>query len=174
MTGNSSSKDELLEALDFIVDILKEHIKDLDKLVNELVKAINQLGDIGKLTGEVKKIGEKINGLQNEITNLVSSTSTSKQNASIAVKECESKIAPNILIQGGPPVLLQCKKWEDFQTLALQAQTISFSYKEDEKVFEVDAFMGNQIVTYTGALPVTSDVFKMWLTKQLNLPKEKF
>jgi len=29
------SKDEALEALDFIVNVLKEHEKDLDKLINE-------------------------------------------------------------------------------------------------------------------------------------------
>jgi hypothetical protein len=36
MAKNPQSKDEALEALDFIVNVLKEHERDLDKLINEL------------------------------------------------------------------------------------------------------------------------------------------
>jgi hypothetical protein len=35
LARNPQSKDEALEALDFIVNVLKEHEKDLDKLINE-------------------------------------------------------------------------------------------------------------------------------------------
>ena len=36
MVRKESTKDEALEALDFIINILKEHEKDLDRLINEL------------------------------------------------------------------------------------------------------------------------------------------
>ncbi len=64
------SKDEALEALDFIVNVLKEHEKDLDKLINELGTVTEQIGDTGELSGKVEKVEEKINSLQKEVTNL--------------------------------------------------------------------------------------------------------
>ena len=75
------------------------------------------------------------------------------------------------MLQGKPSVILRCKQWEDFQTLAFQAQTLSFSYKEDEKVFQADALKGNQIITYSGALPKFSSILKASLSKQLDVPE---
>ena len=60
---------------------------------------------------------------------------------------------------------------EDFQTLAFQAQTLSFSFKEDEKSFQADAFKGNQIITYSGPIPKLSAVLKTWLSRQLDVPE---
>ena len=36
LTKNPQSKDDSLEALDFIVNVLKEHERDLDKFINEV------------------------------------------------------------------------------------------------------------------------------------------
>jgi hypothetical protein len=188
MSKNHQSKDEALEALDFIVNVLKEHERDLDKLINELATVTEQLGDTGELTGKVEKVEEKINGLQKEVTNLISYLSgapkealppaVAKEQASQAVpavaKEQVSEAAPaTAVVQGGPSVILRCKQWEDFQSLAFQAQTLSFCDKEDEKVFQADALKGNQIITYCGAIPKFSSILKMWLSKQLDIPEKK-
>ena len=71
MSEKSPSKDEALEALDFIVNVLKEHEKDLDRLVSELGSVAGQLGDSGELNGKVKKIEDKLNGLQGDVGSLV-------------------------------------------------------------------------------------------------------
>src|SRR5512146_2659637 len=71
MAKNPQSKDDALESLDFIVNVLKEHEKDLDKLINELATVTEQIGDAGELNGKVEKIEEKINTLQKEVTNLI-------------------------------------------------------------------------------------------------------
>jgi len=68
-------------------------------------------------------------------------------------------------------VILRCKQWEDFQTLAFRARTLSFSYKEDEKVFQADALKGNQIITYCGPLPKFSSILKGSLSKLLDVPE---
>ena len=49
MTEKTPAKDEALEALDFIVNVLKEHEKDLDRLINELGNVAGQLGETGEL-----------------------------------------------------------------------------------------------------------------------------
>jgi hypothetical protein len=74
--------------------------------------------------------------------------------------------------EGGPSVILRCKQWEDFQNLASQAQTLSFNYKEEDKVFQADALKGNRIITYSGTLPKFTQILKAWLSKELGIPEK--
>jgi hypothetical protein len=174
LARNPQSKDDALEALDFIVNVLKEHEKDLDKLINELATVSEQIGDNGELSGKVEKVEEKIDSLQKEVTNLIGYVSSAPKEALPAVSAKQTnETAPSTVaaMQSGPSVIMSCKQWEDFQTLALRAQTLSFTYKEEEKVFQAEAIKGNQFITYRGALPKFSNILKMWLSKQLDVPE---
>jgi hypothetical protein len=188
MSKKPQSKDEALEALDFIVNVLKEHEKDLDRLISELGTVTEKLGETGELNGKVERVEEKIGNLQNEVTNLLnyitkSRTAPEMQNyapknqASPAspVSVSSSAPAPAIaaVMPSGTSVILRCKQWDDFQTLAHQAQTLSFMYKEAERTFQADALKGNQIVTYSGELPKFTSLLKMWLSKQLEVPETR-
>jgi hypothetical protein len=121
----------------------------------------------------VEKVEEKINTLQKEVTNLIGYVSTApKEAVSAAPKQVNSisaPAAPIVGFGGGPSVVFRCQQWEDFQNLAAQAQTLSFNYKEDEKVFSANALKGSQIIIYTGPLPKFSAILKVWLSKQLNV-----
>jgi hypothetical protein len=172
MSKKPQSKDEALEALDFIVNVLKEHEKDLDRLINELGTVTEQLGETGELSSKVEKVEQRITGLQNEISSLINYLSTSPREAPLVIKEQKSEVV-QAGVMPGPPVILRCKQWEDFQTLAFQAQTLSFMYKEAEKTFQADALKGNQIITYSGELPKLTALLKMWLSKQLDVPEKK-
>ncbi len=176
LAKNPQSKDDALEALDFIVNVLKEHEKDLDKLINELATVTEQMGDTGELNGKVEKVEEKIDTLQKEVSNLIGRLSSAPKEAfpaAVAKEQPTTEVAPAAaaVVQNGQSVILRCKQWEDFQTLAVKAQTLSFSYKEEEKVFQADALKGNQIITYSGVLPKFSSILKMWLSKQLDVPE---
>jgi hypothetical protein len=180
MSREPQSKDEALDALDFIVNVLREHEKDLDKLISELGAVTGKLGVTGELAGKVDKVEQKINGLQNEISRLVTYISTSHREAPLVIQEQknESVAAPKReiaqpLVTHGRPVILRCKQWDDFQNLAFQAQTVSFIYKEAEKTFQAQALKGNQIVTYGGELPKLSALLKMWLSKQLDVSEKQ-
>jgi hypothetical protein len=175
MAKNPQSKDDALEALDFIVNVLKEHEKDLDKLINELATVTEQMGDSSELSGKVEKVEGKIDSLQKEVTSLIGHLSSAPRQPLPAAaatqqpnEEAPAPAAP-AMVAGTPSVVLRCKEWEDFQTLAVKAQTLSFSYKEEEKAFHADALKGNQIITYTGALPKFSAILKTWLSKQLDV-----
>jgi hypothetical protein len=173
LAKDPQSKDEAFEALDFIVNVLKEHEKDLDKLISELATVAEQLGETGELVGKVEKVEEKINSLQKEVTSLIGYLSSAQKEAIHAnVKAQAGETASLVTVQGGPSVILRCKQWEDFQTLAFQAQTLSFSCKEEEKVFQADALKGNQVITYSGQLPKIPPILKSWLSKQLNIPEK--
>jgi hypothetical protein len=172
MSKKPKSKDEALEALDFIVNVLKEHEKDLDKLIGELGDVTDRLGETGEISGKVEKVEERISSLQNEINSLVSYLSMSPQEAPVLTQEQKTEVV-QAGVMHGPPVILRCKQWDDFQTLAFQAQTLSFMYKEAEKTFQADALKGNQIITYSGELPKFTALLKMWLSKQLEIPEKK-
>jgi hypothetical protein len=172
MSKRPQSKDEALEALDFIVNVLKEHEKDLDRLINELGTVTASLGETGELSTKVEKVEERIGGLQNEISSLINYLSTSPREAPALTETQKAEVVQASMVHG-PPVILRCKQWEDFQTLAFQAQTLSFMVKEAEKTFQADALKGNQIITYSGEIPKFAALLKMWLSKQLDVPEKK-
>ena len=181
MSEKPPSKDEALEALDFIVNVLKEHEKDLDRLVNELGTVAGQMGESGELNTKVKKIEDKISSLQDNVGNLVKSVTVSRKQAAApesglemaTSKEETNDAAANQPSLTGVPLLFKCKQWEDFQSLATQAQTVSFSFKESEKCYEVTALKNNQVISFTGELPKQSSLLKMYLSRQLAVPEKR-
>jgi hypothetical protein len=150
-------RDEALEALDFIINILKEHEKDLDKLVGKLSKTTEKFGKAGEVTTKIDGIEERLSTMQNEIGNLISY---------IAPTQNAPKHIPH-----GPAVTVRCKQWADFKAFAADAETISFLYKQEEKVFQADALKEGKILTYTGEFPQDSSVLKIWLSKELDVPE---
>ena len=176
MSRKPQSKDEALEALDFIVNVLKEHEKDLDKLIGELATVADQIGASSNLSAKVEKVEEKVNGLQSEIVNLINCLSTSPRQLPAVAEEIRpsAQVPGPQLVQAavsqGPPVILRCKQWDDFLSLASGAQTLSFMIKEAERTFQADALKGNQIITFSGEFPKVADLLKVWLSRQLDIP----
>ncbi len=177
MSKKIPSKDDALEALDFIINVLKDHEKDLDRLLNELGNVTDKLGGAGELSGKIEKVEERLTTLQDEIANLVTYLSTSHGTSD---HEPERQVMQNtraaisaVNETRGPPVIMRCKQWEDFHTLANQAQTVSYLYRETEKTFQVDALKNNQIITYSGEFPKATSLLKTWLAGQLDVSEKK-
>lgn len=175
MAGNPGSKDKSLEALDFVINVLKEHEQNLDKSISEFASVTEHMGNIDVLNGRVEKVEEKIDNLQKEITNLIGILSNSPKDSLLAVvkkQELQTEVASSAsvgVVQGGPSVIVHCKQWRDFQSLALNSQTVSFSFKEAEKVFQVEALKGNQLILFSGSLPDFAIILKTWLSWQLGV-----
>jgi uncharacterized protein YhaN len=168
--------------LDFIVNVLKEHEKDLDRLINELANVTEKMGDTGELTGKVEKVEERLTTLQNDIASLITQISTSPREQPAAVPSVTAEVDSEPRVEEvqvrergvhGPPVILRCKEWDDFQNVAAQAQTLSFMYREAERIFQVDAVKDNQIITYSGPLPKGAAMLKAWLSKRLDVTEKK-
>ncbi len=162
------TESDALEALDFIINVLREHEKDLDRLITELKdldRLIAELGKIserfsetGELAGKIEKIEDRLSAIQNEISSVIKSISTPR----------EQQVYPR-----GPPVIVRCKNWEDFKVLAAGAETVSFLFKETEKSFQADALKEGRVVTYSGEFPRDSKLLKIWLSKELNVAQER-
>ena len=153
------SRDDALEALDFIINVLREHEKDLDKLIKELGEITERLGNSEELSEKIEKIEERLASIQSEIANIVNYVSTERKTVEIE-KLAQVK---------GPPVIVRCRRWEDFKTLASGAETVSFLYRETDKSFQADALKNGKVITYSGELPKDDELLKVWLSKELGV-----
>jgi hypothetical protein len=151
------TKNDALEALDFIINVLKEHEKDLDHLISQLGIITESLGETGELTGKIEKIEDRITSLQGEITNLMKYLSAPKDTPSHTQ---------------ATPVTINCKQWEDFKTMAAGAETVSYLFKEAENTFQADALAHGRIVSYTGEFPQNCSLLKLWLSRELNVAEQ--
>ncbi|MDH5690159.1 MAG: hypothetical protein OEY81_01860 [Candidatus Bathyarchaeota archaeon] len=151
------SKNEALEALDFIINVLKEHEKDLDRLISQLGIITESLGDTGEITGKIEKIEDRITTLQGEITNLIKYLASPQKTPSYTQRT---------------PVIVKCKQWEDFKTMAAGAETVSYLFKEAEKSFQADALTKGRVVSYTGEFPQDTRLLRLWLSRELDVAEE--
>lgn len=153
------NKNESLEALDFIINVLKEHEKDLDRLISELGKITGKIGSSGEMATKIDRVEQRLASLQSEVTSLIKELSSPKELHALAAR--------------GPPVIVRCKQWEDFKILASSAETVSFLLKEGEKTFQADALKEGRVLTYNGEFPRDAKLLKFWLTRELNVTEDK-
>ena len=150
------TKNDALEALDFIINVLKEHEKDLDRLISQLGIITESLGETGELTGKIENIEDRITNLQGEITNMMTYVAAPRD-------------APVHTQAATTPVTVKCKQWDDFKIMAGGAETVSYLFKEPEGTFQADALVNGKIVSYTGEFPQNSALLKLWLSKELRV-----
>ncbi|UCC32964.1 MAG: hypothetical protein JSW53_04005 [Candidatus Bathyarchaeota archaeon] len=153
------SRDEALEAVDFIINVLKEHEKDLDRLADKMGTTLEQYGESGELAGKMDDVEGRLARLQTQISDLIKIISQTQE-------------SPTLAAHHGPPVIVRCRQWEDFKNLAIEAETVSYLQKETERTFQADALKGGRVLTYTGDFPNNSRLLKAWLSKELNIPEE--
>lgn len=178
ISDDLGSKDKSFEALDFIINVLKDHEKVLDKSIHELATVTEQMGDTDALNSEVGKLEEKMNNLQKDVKNLIGYLSNSPKEAAldVPIKPLpQAQVTPATFpapAQMGQYVTLHCKQWMDFENVASKAQTVSFSYQDIDKILQVEAIKGNIIIMYTGVVPNFSLILKNWLSRQLGTAEE--
>jgi hypothetical protein len=177
MAENPSSKDRSFEALDFIINVLKEHEQTLDKSIQELATVTEQRESSSIPEAKIEKIEQKLDGLQKEVAKLIGYLTTQSKNPSASSSSLEptTKTTPTVsppILPGVSSVVLNCSQWGDFHLLAMHSQTLFFSIKENEKIFQAEAVKGNQIITYTGVLPSFSSLLGVWLSQQLSIMRQ--
>lgn len=180
------SKDDALEALDFIINVLKEHEKDLDRLINELGVITEKIGDKGENSEKIERVEQRLSLIQTELTELIKFLSIPGEKPPAALEQAQKELQavqakaaeahsqtlaqaqtqPNF--NRGPPVIVRCKQWEDFKLLAMGADTVSFLYKDSEKTFQADALKNGRVLTFNGALPENTKLLKTWLARELS------
>jgi len=71
MGENSGSKDRSVETLDLIINILTEHEKNLDELIDELAKIYEKIDKTDALRGKIDAVEKKIDKLKKQVTDLL-------------------------------------------------------------------------------------------------------
>jgi hypothetical protein len=173
---NNPTKDEALEALDFVINVLKTHEKDLDRLINKLDITLEQYSETGELTDKITHLEDRLAHIQTQITHITEVISnTTEKPAPTPITAATSTTATPTAIppSSTPAVIVRCRHWEDFRNLATNAETISYLYKETERAFQADALKNGRILTYTGKFPHDNTLLKTWLSKTLNTPETK-
>ena len=169
------SKDDALEAVDFIINVLKEHEKDLDRLIGELGIITEKIGEKGETTQKIERVEERLSLIQTELTQLIKFLSVPGGKPPTTAPPPTAKIETETFpaYVRGPPVIVRCKQWEDFKLLATGADTISFLYKDTEKNFQADALKNGRVLTYNGNLPDDAKLLKAWLARELNTAENR-
>jgi small-conductance mechanosensitive channel len=178
LSRKPKGRDEALEAIDFIINVLKQHEKDLDRLIAQLAKVTNKITNKGELPERVETMEQQLTTLQTEINNLIQVLSTTKEEKAPTrpTPVPAPQLQPSPVAQStqlaftqGPPVIVRCKQWQDFKTLAQNAETVSFLYKETEKTFQADALKQNRVYTYNGETPKNCALLRIWLANELQI-----
>ena len=152
------NKNEALEALDFIINVLKEHEKDLDRLVGQLGIITESLGETGEISDKIESIEDKIESLQCEISNITIPDGFAQK--------------PTVASGSSKAVNLKCRKWDDFKAMAKCAETVSYLFKKSENTFKAEALKNGKLVSYNGEFPANSTLLKAWLSKELAVDEE--
>jgi len=167
MVKKSPSKDEALEALDFIINVLREHEKDLDRLIGELGKITSSAGKTGEMADKIERVEDRLSNLQDEIAGLINVLSSSP-----APSPTPRKPQTELPTLKGPSVIVRCKQWDDFKTLATGADTVSFLFRETEKGFQADALKNGRVLTFSGDLPKDAKLLRIWLARELEVEEK--
>jgi hypothetical protein len=152
------SKDKALEALDLIINVLREHEKAMDNLVGELSNITERLGETDDISSKIERIEECLASLQNCLTDLVNR---------IVVPQSTPAYSPRL-----HPLTVKCREWKDFRKLAASAEIVSFIFESTEKLFQAYALKKGRIFSYHGEFPEDTLLLKFWLSKQLNIDEQ--
>ena len=172
-----SSNDRTFDALNSLVNVLIEHERNLDNLILGLSTIMGNVSKNGKIQVKIDKFLEKmrLSDWQKEVAILSSHLSSSINEKSDSVSSTRMSWLTMVesVSQKPPRTFLRCIQWSDFKTLAFQAQTISFIYKEEVETLQALAIKDSQVIEYVGVIPKLSSTLKAWLAKQINI-SEKF
>ncbi len=155
---DKDEKEGKFEALDFVLGVLREDVNNLGRIVADLEKIAGVIGKPNEIGGRLDSIETQVATTRAEIANLISSLA----------KEPSTKQPSSLKEPYGTPIVVSCRVWDDFKTLARQADQAAFaSVRED--TFEIGAQKGSRIYKYVGKLPPYATVIRAWLARELEI-----
>jgi hypothetical protein len=152
------NKDKALEALDLIINVLREHEKDLDKLVGQLDNITERFGETNDLTIKIERLEQSLNSLQDNLTHLMNCISNSQSTPVNNLRTFSIKV--------------KFQEWRDFRALATNAETVSVILGDSEKSFQVCAHKNGRMLSYKGEIPEHILLLKLWLSNELDVSEQ--
>lgn len=146
---------------DFVINALLQHEKTISSLATVLEGILKKLGNVGYLDAEIQEIDASLSNIEKGISNFKLLLSNQKKPANFI----------------GSLVTVECKQWEDFRVLAINAEITSFLLNEKENTLQVsaikDAFMPTCKIDFPKELSPDRKLVKTWLSRMLNVTEDK-
>jgi hypothetical protein len=144
-----------------LIDGFRVHGKGMGDVIELLQRFIKDSGAGAEFDQKARDIQARFSLIQSDVSGLISSLSSSP------IPDSKEERLP------GPPVIIRCKQWEDFRAQALNASTVSFLHRDEEKGFQADALKGGRVYTFGGQLPSNVTLLRTWLSNELRVEKDK-
>ena len=162
MSERKMLEEKEIASFDFVINALLQHERSLSNLATTLEKILKQVGYIGDFSDQIQKVENDLTVVETQISNLCKSL---PDYSNVPV------------ISFANPIIAQCKEWEDFRTIATNAEIISFLFNKPDSTFEVNALKGVFSPVYTGNFPAGLDknekTLKSWLSTELGVDEVK-
>jgi hypothetical protein len=152
------NKDKALEALDFIIGVLREHEKGLDNLVGQLGNITEKFEEPNDIHIKLDRVEQSLHSLQDKLTNLMN-----------CITNSPSGPVNNYQLR---TISVKCQEWRDFRILATNAETVSIILGDSKKSFKVCALKNDKILSYEGEIPEYILLLKLWLSNELNVSEQ--
>lgn len=159
-----------------LANVLKEVKVEFKKQIENLIEKIREIEDEsadaaldlvrGALEQSEKEFDRFAEDMRTQASRL---TSIAERLDSLVPRESE----PVSVEVRSPPLIVNCRQWDDFATLAHEAQRLSFLYNETSKTFEAYALKNSHLMVYRAEFPERVSLLKVWLSKKLNIPQER-
>lgn len=147
--------------------------KSLSEALDSVLKSLRKFeADFGVFTGRLREIGG-ISSLSVDEAEKLKSVKSRLSTFQREISEVVSDDLPAPTLVSAVSLTIRCKNWEDFKSHALNANTLSFLYRDEEKTFQVDAFKDGRVYTYSGKTPDGARLLKTWLSKELCIAEEE-
>jgi hypothetical protein len=69
--------------------------------------------------------------------------------------------------------IIRFKTWSEFQIFASKHEFSAYTYRDSDKLFEINAVKDNQLLVYIGDTPNVTAMLRSWLSNQLGVNQDK-
>jgi hypothetical protein len=161
------------ELIGFIIKALREHEQEIDQLILRLNEAKHkQTGINQRLYGKAAHIEEKLDQLRENLEKIKTITYPPSEPLDPAPTPSIDPMENQSTQNSGAQVMVRCVHWNDFQSLSVHADWVTFMLDDREKTFQVEALKAGQLMSYRGNSPVEVDLLKAWLIRELEIANE--
>lgn len=157
--GRKGNSEKGMSMERIIVQSLEKEYENFGEIINNIRKSLTSALLRSADYERFIEIENKIKLIQDQILKIIENSKASFKNSQIYA--------------GGPPVIVRCKQWNDFKLNARNAKAVSYLFRVEEGVFQADALKNGMIYTYSGEIPQTDMLLKIWLSRELNVKEER-
>lgn len=172
MADDSGPDDKHLDTLDLVMKSLQEHEKAIDDLIDALKTYTESIPNLLKLKERIDSVDQSVESLGKQIADLGSYLKTASNKTAPLPSSQKAKSFGEIAPYGEAPITMRCQQWNEFVTLAKQAQIVSLNYQVDKKLLEVSALRGKQLIVYSGDFAISALTVRTFLSSALGIGEQ--